>query len=53
MTIFWCVDDLNEFVKEEETQTTQSDDLRNNSSWLAAAKKVYEWEQEKQTLSKD
>ena len=32
-------DDLNEFVKDEEIQTTHSNDLINNNTWLIAAKK--------------
>ena len=34
-----CEDDLNEFVKDEETQATQSYDLRNNATWLTASKR--------------
>ena len=37
-------DDLNEFVKDEETEATQSDDLKNNNTCLIAAENVYGWE---------
>ena len=36
-------DDLNEFVIEEETETTQSNDLKNNDTWLIAARHLIEW----------
>ena len=36
-------DDLNEFVIVEETETTQSNDLKNNDTWLIAARHVIEW----------
>ena len=36
-------DNLNEFVKDGETEATQSHDLKNNNRWLTAAKNVYEW----------
>ena len=35
-------DDLNEFVKKEETEATQSNDLKTITH--VAAKNVYEWE---------
>ena len=35
-------DDQNEFVKDEETQTTQSNDLKTTNTRLTAAKKIYE-----------
>ena len=37
-------DDLNEFVKDEDTEGTQSNDLKNNDTWLAAATNVYDLE---------
>ena len=37
----WEVD-LNEFVKDEETQSTRSSDLINNNTWLTAPKKISE-----------
>ena len=32
------------FVTDEETEATQSTDLKNNSTWLITAKNIYEWE---------
>ena len=44
--------DLNDFVKDEETQTTQSNDLKNNNTWLSAAKKIYGWETKEKQFTK-
>ena len=41
-------DDSNEFVKDEVIKATQRNDLKNNNTWLVAAKNVYEWEKERQ-----
>ena len=35
-------DDLNDFVKDEETEGTQSNDLKNNYTWFMTAKNIYE-----------
>ena len=45
-------DDLNEFVKDEETQTTQSNDLKNNNTWLTVAEKIFEWENKEKQYEK-
>ena len=45
-------DDLNEFVTDEETQTTQGDDLKNNNTRLSAAKKIYEREMKEKRYTK-
>ena len=37
-------DDLNEFVKDEETEATQSNDLKNKNTLLIVAKNACEWE---------
>ena len=41
-------DDSNEFVKDEVIKATQRNALKNNNTWLVAAKNVYEWEKERQ-----
>ena len=46
-------DDLNEFVKDEETEATQSNDLKNNDTWLTAAKKIYEWVKKEKRYTRD
>ena len=35
---------MNDFVKDEETEATQSNDLKNNKTLLFIAKNIYEWE---------
>ena len=30
-------------MKDDETEATQSNDLKNNNTWLVGAKNVYEW----------
>ena len=40
-------DDLNEFVTEEDTEATQSNDRKNNNTWLTAARNVHEWKKER------
>ena len=45
-------DDLNEFVKDAESLTTQSNDMKNNNTWLIATKKIYEWEIKKKQCTK-
>ena len=45
-------DDLNEFVKYEETQTTQSNDLKNNNTCLTVATKIHEWEKKEKQYTK-
>ena len=44
-------DDLNEFVKDGETEATQNNDMKNNNTWLIAAKNVCEWEKKDNTLN--
>ena len=43
-------DDLNEFVKDEETEAAQS--KGNNDTWLVASKSVYEWEKKQRQHAK-
>ena len=43
---------LGEFVKDEETQTTQRNDLKNNNTWLTAAKNIYVWEKKEKQYTK-
>ena len=40
-------DDLNDFVKDEETEATQSKDLKGHKTWLVTAMNIYEWEKKK------
>ena len=35
---------MNDFVKDEETRATQSDDLKSNNTWLIVSKNVCDWE---------
>ena len=44
-------DDLNEFVEDGETEATQSDDLKNNNTWLVAATNVCELEKRDNALN--
>ena len=44
-------DNLNELVKDEEIEATQSNDLKNNNTWFTAPKNVYEWaKKERKTI---
>ena len=43
-------DDVNEVVKDEETEASQSNDLKNNNTWLVVVQHVYEWEEESKTI---
>ena len=36
-------DDLNDLVKDEETEVTQINDLKNNNTWLVTAMNIHEW----------
>ena len=36
-------DDLNDFVKDKATEVTQSNDLKNDTTWLAAAINTDDW----------
>ena len=45
-------DDLNEFEKDDETVATESNDLKNNNTWLLGAKKFYEWEKKERQYTK-
>ena len=42
-------DDLNDFVKDETSEATQSNDLNNDTTWLAAAKKTRTTGKERKT----
>ena len=44
--------DLNDFVKDEATEATQSNDLKNNTLWLVPAKNVYEWKKKERHCAK-
>ena len=45
-------DDLNDFVKDEETEATQSNDLKPITHGLLLRKKVYEWEKKERQSAK-
>ena len=45
-------DDLNEFVKDEETQNAQSNYLKNNKTWLPAAKRFLNGEKKEKQYTK-
>ena len=42
-------DDLKDFVKDDETEATQSNDLKNKNTWLITAKNIYEKGKERNT----
>ena len=44
--------DLNDFVKDEATEATQSNDLKNKTTWFVTAKNVYEWEKKERQYAK-
>ena len=44
--------DLKEFVKDEETEATQSNDLKNSNTWLVIAMNIYEWEKKERQYTK-
>ena len=43
-------DDLNDFVKDEDTEATQSNDLNHKNTWLIIAN-IYEWEKKKENMA--
>ena len=45
-------DDLNEFLKTEETQEKTKYDLMNNNSWMTEAKKYKEWKEKEDEFMK-
>ena len=40
---------MNDFVKDEATEATQCNDLKNNNTWLVVAKDVNEWDKKANT----
>ena len=40
---------MNDFVKDEATEATHCNDLKNNNTWLVVAKNFYEWDKKVNT----
>ena len=45
-------DDINEFLKPEETKGKEKYDLTNNNSWMTEAKKYEEWKKKEEKFIK-
>ena len=44
-------DEVNEFLRPEDTEETRSSDLKNNSTWKVEAKKKKEWKAREKAFS--
>ena len=44
--------EINDFVKEEETEETKGNDLKNNVTWIHQAKKQEEWKKKEEEFAK-
>ena len=40
-----CEDDINQFLKPEETEETKGNDLKNNDTWIRVAKDQIRWKE--------
>ena len=45
-------DEINDFVKEEETEETKGNDQKNNDTWIHQAKKLEEWKKKEEEFAK-
>ena len=45
-------DDINDFVRREETKDAKGNDLKNNCDWMNQAKKYKEWKAKEEKLQK-